>query len=257
MLELQSIRKTFNRGTPDESVLFDDFSFTVKRGEFVSIVGSNGSEKTTLLNLISGSVSADGGKILLGGEDITAQKEFVRARRIGRGVRDPSRGTANSMTVAENMALAENKGKPYNLTAGLNRKRVEAYRDVLAPLRLGLEERMNVPVGALSGGQRQVLTLVIATMTPIDLLLLDEHTAALDPKTSEITMLLTDKIISEKKLTALMVTHNLRFAEQYGTRLCMFDKGRVVLDKAGEDKKNTSVDDLLKVFNEISIECGN
>ena len=128
---------------------------------------------------------------------------------------------------------------------------------MLAPLRLGLEERMNVPVGALSGGQRQVLTLVIATMTPIDLLLLDEHTAALDPKTSEITMLLTDKIISEKKLTALMVTHNLRFAEQYGTRLCMFDKGRVVLDKAGEDKKNTSVDDLLKVFNEISIECGN
>ncbi|RXZ62246.1 ATP-binding cassette domain-containing protein [Candidatus Borkfalkia ceftriaxoniphila] len=257
MLELQSIRKTFNRGTPDESVLFDDFSFTVKQGEFVSIVGSNGSGKTTLLNLISGSVSADGGKILLGGEDITAQKEFVRARRIGRVFQDPSRGTANSMTVAENMALAENKGKPYNLTAGLNKKRVEGYRDMLAPLRLGLEERMNVPVGALSGGQRQVLTLVIATMTPIDLLLLDEHTAALDPKTSEITMLLTDKIISEKKLTALMVTHNLRFAEQYGTRLCMFDKGRVVLDKAGEDKKNTSVDDLLKVFNEISIECGN
>lgn len=159
MLELQSIRKTFNRGTPDESVLFDDFSFTVQRGEFVSIVGSNGSGKTTLLNLISGSVSADGGKILLGGEDISSQKEFVRARRIGRVFQDPSRGTANSMTVAENMALAENKGKPYNLTAGLNRKRVEGYRDMLAPLHLGLEERMNVPVGALSGGQRQVLTL--------------------------------------------------------------------------------------------------
>ena len=249
MLELQSIRKTFNRGTPDESVLFDDFSFTVKRGEFVSIVGSNGSGKTTLLNLISGSVSADGGKIVLGGEDITAQKEYVRARRIGRVFQDPSRGTANSMTVAENMALAENKGKPYNLTAGLNKKRVEGYRDMLAPLRLGLEERMNVPVGALSGGQRQVLTLVIATMTPIVISLVFGS--------SEITMLLTDKIISEKKLTALMVTHNLRFAEQYGTRLCMFDKGRVVLDKAGEDKKNTSVDDLLKVFNEISIECGN
>lgn len=258
MLELQSIRKTFNRGTPDESVLFDDFSFTVKRGEFVSIVGSNGSGKTTLLNLISGSVSADGGKIVLGGEDISSQKEFVRARRIGRVFQDPSRGTANSMTVAENMALAENKGKPYNLTAGLNKKRVEGYRDMLAPLRLGLEERMNVPVGALSGGQR---TGADARHrhddAPSICCCWTSTRRLLDPKTSEITMLLTDKIISEKKLTALMVTHNLRFAEQYGTRLCMFDKGRVVLDKAGEDKKNTSVDDLLKVFNEISIECGN
>lgn len=257
MLEIRNIRKSFNIGTPDETVLFCDFSFSVKRGEFVSVVGSNGSGKTTLLNLISGTVRPESGKILLDGEDITAQKEFVRARRIGRVFQDPSLGTANTMTVAENMALAENKNRAYGLSAGLNKKRINGYRDMLAPLNLGLEDRMNVPVGSLSGGQRQLLTLIIATMTPIDLLLLDEHTAALDPKTSELTMRLTDKVVREKNITTLMVTHNLRFAEEYGTRLCMFDKGRVVLDKSGEEKKNTGVDELLKIFNEISVECGN
>ena len=252
MLELQSIRKTFNRGTPDESVLFDDFSFAVTRGEFVSIVGSNGSGKTTLLNLIGGSVSADGGKILLGGEDITAQKEFVRARRIGRVFQDPSRGTANSMTVAENMALAENKGKPYAQTAGLNKKRVEGYRDMLAPLRLGLEERMNVPVGALSGGQRQVLTLVIATMTPIDLLLLDEHTAALDPKTADKVLQITEEIVARDNLTTMMVTHNMKHAIQYGNRLIMMWEGKIILDIQGEEKKKLTVKDLLDKFEEAS-----
>ena len=257
MLELKDICKTFNPNTINAKVALNHLNLTLNDGDFVTVIGGNGAGKSTMLNAIAGVFQVDSGTITIDGQDVTKLPEHKRAAFLGRVFQDPSRGTANSMTVAENMALAENKGKPYNLTAGLNKKRVEGYRDMLAPLRLGLEERMNVPVGALSGGQRQVLTLVIATMTPIDLLLLDEHTAALDPKTSEITMLLTDKIISEKKLTALMVTHNLRFAEQYGTRLCMFDKGRVVLDKAGEDKKNTSVDDLLKVFNEISIECGN
>ena len=257
MLELQKIEKRFNRGTPDESVLFKDFDFNVQDGEFVSIVGSNGSGKTTLLNLVSGTLQPDAGKILLGGEDITAQKEFIRARKIGRVFQNPSSGTANSMTIAENMAIAENKGKAYGLTAGLNKKRVNAYRDMLYPLGLGLEDRMNTPVGALSGGQRQVLTLLIATMTPIRILLLDEHTAALDPKTAEQTMVLTDRIVREKKITTLMVTHNLRFAEEYGTRLCMFDKGHIVLDVAGEEKAKKKVDDLLALFNEISIECGN
>ncbi len=257
MLELKGIRKVFNKGTPDESVLFDGFDFSVREGEFVSIVGSNGSGKTTLLNLVSGSVLPDGGKIFLKGEDITDQKEFVRARRVGRVFQDPSLGAANGMTIAENMAIAENKGRAYGLSAGLNKKRVAAYRDILHPLGLGLEDRMNVPVGALSGGQRQVLALTVATMTPIDLLLLDEHTAALDPKTAEQTMALTDRIVREKKITTLMVTHNLRFAEQYGTRLCMFDKGHIVLDAAGEEKAQKKVEDLLALFNEISIECGN
>ena len=166
MLELKGIRKVFNKGTPDESVLFDGFDFSVREGEFVSIVGSNGSGKTTLLNLVSGSVLPDGGKIFLEGEDITDQKEFVRARRIGRVFQDPSLGAANGMTIAENMAIAENKGRAYGLSAGLNKKRVAAYRDILHPLGLGLEDRMNVPVGALSGGQRQVLALTVATMTP-------------------------------------------------------------------------------------------
>lgn len=257
MLELQNIKKSFNKGTPDEAVLFDGFDFSVKEGEFVSVVGSNGSGKTTLLNLVSGAVQPDGGRIFLDGEDITDKKEHIRARRIGRVFQDPSSGTANHMTIAENMALAENKGRRYGLAAGLGRKREEYYRELLRPLGLGLEDKLGVQVGALSGGQRQLLTLITATMTPIDLLLLDEHTAALDPKTAEETMRLTDKIVREKKITTLMVTHNLRFAVEYGTRICMFDKGRVVLDKAGEDKINIDVDALLKVFNEISIECGN
>ena len=158
MLELREIRKVFNRGTPDENVLFDGFCFSVAEGEFVSIVGSNGSGKTTLLNLISGTMQPDGGQVFLRGQDITAQKEFVRARRIGRVFQDPAGGMANNMTVAENMAIAENKGRGYGLSAGLNRRRVEAYRELLRPLGLGLEMRMNVPVGALSGGQRQLLT---------------------------------------------------------------------------------------------------
>ena len=257
MLELIDIRKSFNKGTPDEAVLFDGFHFSVEEGEFVSIVGSNGSGKTTLLNLVAGSMQPDAGRILLRGQDITAQKEFVRARRIGRVFQDPALGAAGHMTIAENLAIAENKGKPFGLSAGLSKARVAAYRDLLHPLGLGLEDRMNVPVGALSGGQRQVLTLVIATLTPVDVLLLDEHTAALDPKTAEQTMVLTDRIVREKKLTTLMVTHNLRFAEQYGTRLCMFDKGRVGLDAAGEAKRAQKVDDLLAMFNAISIECGN
>lgn len=256
MLELRNISKSFVTGT-DVTTVFADLNLTVNKGQFVSIVGSNGSGKTTLLNLVSGSLKADNGKIFLYGQDITRQKEYVRARRIGRVFQDPSKGTANTMTIAENMAIAENKGKRYNLTWGLNKKRVDYYRDLLRPMNLGLEDKMNTPVGALSGGQRQVLTLIISTMTPIDLLLLDEHTAALDPKTSEQIMVLTDKIVREKNVTALMVTHNLRFAVEYGNRILMFHKGVPVIDKAGEEKASLGVQDLLSTFNEISIECGN
>ena len=256
-LELQNIVKIFNKGTVNEATIFDGFNLSVEQGEFVSIVGSNGSGKTTLLNIISGNVPIESGKILLNGEDITRQKEYIRARKIGRVFQDPSKGTANTMTIAENMALAENKGKLYGLTRGLNKKKIEEYRDMLRPLNLGLEDKINVEVGSLSGGQRQALTLLIATMTPIDLLLLDEHTAALDPKTSQDIMDLTNRIVKEKQITTLMVTHNLRFAVEYGSRLMMFNKGTAVIDKAGEEKQMLAVDDLLKTFNEISIECGN
>ena len=246
MLELKWIKKVFNPGTADETVLFENFDFSVEKGEFVSIVGSNGSGKTTLLNLIGGAVMPEEGKIFLDGKDITGQKDFVRARRIGRVFQDPSGGAANRMTVAENLALAENKGKGYGLRPGLDKRSAERFRALLHPLGVGLEDRLNVPVGALSGGQRQLLTLVIATLTPIDLLLLDEHTAALDPKTAEETMRLTDKIVREKKITTLMVTHNLRFAVQYGTRLCMFDEGKIVLDKSGEDKAAVNAETLFQ-----------
>ena len=256
-LELNNITKIFNKGTVNEATVFSGFNMSVEKGEFVSIVGSNGSGKTTLLNIISGNIPIEGGNILLNGEDISKQKEYIRARKIGRVFQDPSKGTANTMTIAENLALAENKGNIYGLTRGLNKKKIEEYRDLVKTLNLGLEDKINVEVGSLSGGQRQALTLLIATMTPIDLLLLDEHTAALDPKTSQDIMELTNRIVKEKNITTLMVTHNLRFAVEYGSRLMMFNKGEVVIDKSGEAKNKLVVDDLLKTFNEISIECGN
>lgn len=257
MLELKHIDKLFNRGTVNETQLFSDFSLTVQKGEFVSVVGSNGSGKTTLLNLVNGTLPIDGGAILLDGKEIHKQPEYKIARRIGRVFQDPSVGTVPSMTILENLSLAENKGKPYSLSFALNRRKDNYFREQVAPLGLGLEDKMNVPVGLLSGGQRQALSLVMSTMTPIDLLLLDEHTAALDPKTADVIMELTDKIVKEKQLTALMVTHNLRYAVEYGSRLMMMDKGHAVLDCAGEEKAKLCVDDILQIFNRISIECGN
>lgn len=257
MLELININKVFNKNTINETTIFDGLNLSVKNGEFVSIVGSNGSGKTTILNIISGNIPIDGGKIILNGKDITKQKEHIRAARIGRVFQDPSKGTANTMTIAENMALADNKGKWYNLTPGLNNKRLGFYKELLSRLNLGLEDRIDTLVGALSGGQRQALTLLIATMTPIDLLLLDEHTAALDPHISEEIMILTNKLVAEKKITTLMVTHNLRYAVEYGNRLLMFNKGNIIIDKANEEKANLQVKDMLHTFNEISIECGN
>lgn len=257
MLELKNIDKVFNKGTVNETSVFSNFNLTVNKGDFISIVGSNGSGKTTLLNLISGNIKPDSGNILLDGVDITKQKEYVRARKIGRVFQDPSKGTANTMTILENLALADNKGKLYSLTMGLNKKNIQKYRDLVSTLNLGLENKMDVQVGALSGGQRQALTLLISTMTPIDVLLLDEHTAALDPKTSQDIMELTNRIVKEKQITTLMVTHNLRFAVEYGTRLMMFNKGQAIIDKCGPKKEELQVKDLLSTFNEISIECGN
>lgn len=257
MIALQNICKTFHPGTVNQVRLFSDFSLTVEKGSFVSVVGSNGSGKTTLLNLISGSLPVDSGRILLGGAEITALPEYKRARRIGRVFQDPAVGTVPGMTILENLSIAENKGKPYNFRFAVSRQKRDAFRSQVQRLGLGLEDKMEVPVGLLSGGQRQALSLLMSTMTPMDLLLLDEHTAALDPKTAETIMVLTDAIVKEKQLTAIMVTHNLRYAVEYGDRLLMMDKGQAVLDKSGKEKQATAIDDLLQVFNRISIECGN
>ena len=257
MLELININKNYNPGSVNELCLFKDFNLTVKDGEFVSVVGSNGSGKTSMLNIICGSIAVDSGKILIHGEDITRQKDYIRQRRIGRVYQDPSKGTCPSMTILENMSIAENKGKPYNLGRGVNKAKLETYREMLRPLNLGLEDKMGVQVGSLSGGQRQALALLMATMTPIDFLILDEHTAALDPKTAEIIMELTDQVVKEKKVTTIMVTHNLRYAVEYGNRLIMMHEGKAILDKAGEEKQKINTEEIMGIFNRISVECGN
>ena len=257
MLELSHIHKYYNAGTVNEMCLFQDFSLTIQDGEFVSVVGSNGSGKTSMLNLICGSIPLDSGSIRIGGKDITNMPEFKRQRKIGRVYQNPAMGTCPSMTILENMSLADNKGKPFNLRPGTNRQRVDFYREQLKSLGLGLEDKMDVKVGVLSGGRRQAMALLMSTMTPIEFLILDEHTAALDPKTAEIIMQLTGKIVEEKHLTTIMVTHNLRYAVEYGNRLLMMHQGHAVMDRAGAEKTNTQIDEILEKFNEISIECGN
>ena len=257
MLELKNIQKYYNPGSVNEMCLFDDFNLSVPDGQFVAVVGSNGSGKTSMLNLICGSIDADRGQILINGRDIAGEKEFQRHQRIGRVYQDPSKGTCPSMNILENMSIADNKGKKYGLGGGVNKARMDYYRDQLKILGLGLEDKMYTQVGSLSGGQRQSLALLMSTMTPIDFLILDEHTAALDPKTADIIMKLTDRIVHEKKVTTIMVTHNLRYAVEYGDRLLMMHDGKIILDQTGEDKKRMDPDHIMHIFNEISVECGN
>lgn len=257
MLELINVSKTYNPGTINEMCLFEGFNLKVADGEFVSIVGSNGSGKTSLLNIICGSIPIDAGQVRIGGKSIEKLKDFQRYKKIGRVYQNPSMGTSPNLTLLENMSLADNKGRSFGLSAGINRSRTAYYKEQLAILGLGLEDKLHEKVGSLSGGQRQAAAMVMSTLTPVDFLILDEHTAALDPKTAETIMELTDRIVKEKKLTAMMVTHNLRYAVEYGNRLIMMDKGQIVLEKSGADKANLTVEDVLKVFTDISIECGN
>lgn len=257
MLELQNITKRFNVGTVDESTVFDCFNFKVDKGEFVSIIGSNGSGKTTMLNLICGSLKPDDGKIIFNSNDITNVSEFKRAKMIGRVFQEPKIGTCADLTILENMALADNKNKRFGLGRCVNKNRIDYYKTLLEQCNMGLENRMGIQVGTLSGGQRQALALVIANMTDLELLILDEHIAALDPKSSERVMEITQELVEKNSITTMMVTHNLRFAVEYGSRLVMLHEGKAVLDIKGEEKENAKVEDLLEIFDGISIEKGN
>ena len=257
MLELKNINKYYNPGTVNEMCLFKDFNLTVNKGDFVSIIGSNGSGKTSLLNIICGTIPVDSGCLIMDGKDITNEKIYKRYRRIGRVFQNPALGTCPAMTILENMSIADNKAKSFNLRRGTDKKRIDYYKTLLSDLNLGLENKLDVKVGSLSGGQRQAMALLMSTMTPIDFLILDEHTAALDPKTADLIMELTDKLVREKQLTTMMVTHNLRYAVEYGSRLLMMHQGEAVIDADGKEKKQLTIDDLLGQFNRISIECGN
>ena len=212
MLEIKNLTKIYNPGTVTELKLFDGLDLTVPDGQFISIVGSNGSGKTSLLNIICGSIPLDGGDVLVDGKSIRKQRDFQRYASIGRVYQNPALGTCPNLTMLENLSLADNKGKRFGLSQGVNKKRVDFYRSELAGLGLGLEDKLDIKMGALSGGQRQAVALLMATLTPLKFLILDEHTAALDPKTAETIMVLTGKVVKEKGLTAMMVTHNLRYA---------------------------------------------
>lgn len=251
MLELRDLHKTFNPGTVNEKVALNGVSLTMEAGDFATIVGSNGAGKSTLFNAITGGFIADEGSITLGSEDITFAPEYQRSRVIGHLFQDPLKGTAPNMTIEENLALAYLRAgtAPNAIFSRISRRDKEIFREKLALLDMGLEDRMKQPVGLLSGGQRQALTLLMATLRKPDLLLLDEHTAALDPKTADKVLQITEEIVARDNLTTLMVTHNMKNAIQYGNRLIMMDAGRVVVDIRGEEKKNLTVRDLLEKFN--------
>ena len=252
MLEIRNISKTFNPGTINEKKALSDLSLTLKDGDFVTVIGGNGAGKSTLLNAVAGVWPVDCGSILLDGEDITALPEHKRAKYIGRVFQDPMMGTAPNMQMEENLALALRRGQKRGLRWGVTKAERLVYREKLKTLGLGLEDRMTVKVGLLSGGQRQALTLLMASLRKPKLLLLDEHTAALDPATAAKVLELSDQIVEENGLTALMITHNMTDAIKHGNRLIMMDQGRIILDIEGEDKKHLTKKDLMDKFAQVA-----
>ena len=252
MLELSNIYKVFNPNTVNEKIALKNLSLTLNDGDFVTVIGGNGAGKSTMLNAIAGVWRVDAGSITIDGVDVTAMPEHRRAKFLGRVFQDPMMGTAAGMNIEENLALAARRGKSRGLGWGIRKAERAEYREKLAMLELGLENRMTTKVGLLSGGQRQALTLLMATLQRPKLLLLDEHTAALDPKTAAKVLSLTDRIVNENKLTTVMITHNMKDAIAHGNRLIMMHEGRVILDISGEEKKKLTVDDLLAKFSVAS-----
>jgi len=252
MLKVEKIFKTFNAGTVNEKVALRGLNLELKPGDFVTVIGGNGAGKSTLLNSVAGVFGVDEGKILIDGVDVTHLPEYKRAKYIGRVFQDPMMGTAATMQIEENLALAARRGKPRTLKSGITKAEREEYREALKILDLGLEDRMTSKVGLLSGGQRQALTLLMATLQKPKLLLLDEHTAALDPKTAAKVLDATEKIVAKDNLTTLMITHNMRDAIAHGNRLIMMYDGRIVVDVSGEEKKNLTVEQLLNLFSKAS-----
>jgi len=248
MLTLKKITKIFNQGTQDEKRALDDFSLEVAKSDFITIIGSNGAGKTTLLNAIAGTIAPDEGQLIVHGQDVTRWPDFKMARYISRVFQSPTMGTAGEMTIEENLCMAELRGKKRGLKWGVTGNRRSRYREILKVLDLGLEDRLKQAVGMLSGGQRQSLTLLMTTLALPRVLLLDEHTAALDPRTAAKVMDLTDSMVRENKLTTLMVTHNMNQALKYGNRMVMLHQGKIQLDIQGEDKKKMSVADIIAEF---------
>lgn len=251
MLHLNSIDKIFNEGTQDEKIALNDIQLTLARGDFVTVIGSNGAGKSTLLSVISGALIADRGEIAINGNPVTTMPEFQRARFIGRVFQDPMLGTAPTMTIEENLAMAYFRNKKRTLAMGVTKMRRLQFKDYLQTLQLGLENRLNTKVGKLSGGERQALSLLMATFTEPDILLLDEHTAALDPAKAAVVTQLTKKIVNQFHLTTLMVTHNMQQALDLGNRLIMMDKGQIILDVNESGKKQLTIDKLLLEFQRI------
>ena len=252
MLKIENVVKTFNPGTVNEKVALNGLNLHLKEGEFVTVIGGNGAGKSTMLNAVAGVWGVDSGKITIGGVDVTNLPEYQRAKYIGRVFQDPMMGTAATMQIEENLALAARRGQKRTLRPGITRTERENYREQLKILDLGLEDRMTAKVGLLSGGQRQALTLLMATLRQPQLLLLDEHTAALDPKTAAKVLDATQRIVEMSGLTTMMITHNMRDAITYGNRLIMMYEGHVVVDISGEEKKKLTVEQLLSLFSQAS-----
>ena len=252
MLEIKNLSKTFLKGTPNEHKALDGISLSLDKGEFVTVIGSNGAGKSTLFNAIAGEFLCDGGKIVLDGKNITYQKEYIRDKDIGRLFQDPMRGTAPDLTIEENLALVYSKATRPIFSPALKKRDVEFFREKLLKLNMGLEDRLKTKMGQLSGGQRQAVTLMMSTLVTPKLLLLDEHTAALDPLTAEKVLDITQRIVAENSITTMMITHNIKSALKLGTRTIMLECGKTVLDLKGDERNNMTVQDLLGLYRQKS-----